>query len=109
MWNILHNSACNPPKWLKDRLYLISPATHDMDASELNDIADNIYITTFRKGTIIVNQKCTISDLYILIKGKLELIFEDDDGKFYNLTKIDDKQMYYIGIEPFETDEENPL
>lgn len=29
-----------------------------------------------------------------MIKGKLELIFEDEDKVFYELTKIDDKQMY---------------
>jgi len=93
MWNILHNSACNPSKWLQNKLYVISPSTAKIDQSDMNCIADHIYITRFKKGTLVVTQKCDTGDLYILIKGKIELIFEDDDGKFYNLTKIDDKQM----------------
>lgn len=93
MWNILHNCPSNTPKWIQEKINLIAPLSKQLNQRDINEINHYIYISRFRKGTIIIEQNCSKSDLQILIKGKLELIFEDDDKIFQELTKIDDKQM----------------
>lgn len=83
MWNILHDSPIKASQKMAEVLYKMSNTIKKLDDYILNSICESLYFNKIPMGKMILEQGKKSDNMHIFYKGKIELIWEDEnDSKF---------------------------